>query len=155
MELLADITVVMISAPPAPSRSTETSNMVTSAAPRSPGLFERRRFRVWLRGFIIWSSSLVNDRVAQNYVRGELYLSGALIAGTVRGADGRQTNADSDNDKLCIRGQDFVLIVAGCILHVGNVAGALGVDGRIVSYFFIVVAEDQGIDAIRQHGGLV
>jgi hypothetical protein len=59
---LADIIVLMMSAPPAPSRSIDDSNIVTRAAPRSPererDVFERRLWSfIGVREFMVVVSS--------------------------------------------------------------------------------------------------
>src|SRR5918996_6003475 len=104
----------MISAPPAPSRRIEISNIVTSAAPRSPCLFERRSFAFnWGIRFITWSSSLINDRVAQNYIGCELYLTLGLVTIGTDSAYCRQRDTDSDDDELRTAWGDFIFSNAG------------------------------------------
>src|SRR5215213_9138843 len=97
----------------------------------------------------------VNDRVAQNYVRGELYLTGGLITVGVGTTNCRQRYANGDNDELSNAGRHFSLRRAGRIQNVSDVALAAGVNRRVVSNFFVVVTEDQRIDAIGKHRCLV
>src|SRR5688572_2706446 len=98
--VLDDIEVVRISAPLASKQRMVTSNIVTRAAPRSPFLSERRRVSIFVSRFMTVISSLVNDRVAQNYVRGELHLGGRLITFDIHGTDCRQRYTDGNHDKF-------------------------------------------------------
>src|SRR6185503_15349791 len=112
--------------PPVPSNSTETSNIVISAAPRSPA---RSFLRFFERGSMTGLGSLVINRIAQNYIRGQLHLSGRLVTACIWSTHSGQCHADGDHHKLGRTRRDFAFRSAGRVNHIRNVANAIAVDG--------------------------
>src|SRR6185369_13880973 len=140
----------MINAPPAPSRSTETSNVVISAAPRSP----RRLFKafcafLWLR-FVFDSRFIrvnqapsVDNRVAQSHVGRQLYLRWGLITFVALSADCRKSYSNGDDNEFGVTWRDFGFVITRGVLYIGDVNIAATVDRCVVSNFFVEVAKDQ------------
>src|SRR6185436_1019635 len=133
-----------IKVPPAPRISTDTSNMVTSAAPRSPA---RLLVFIFVSRFMAgYQAPSVIDKVTQDYVGRELYLRRRLITVRVWSADRGQRHADGDDDKLRCARRHFALIAAGSILHIRDVTNLSAVDcpdGRVVRDLLVVVTKDQ------------